>query len=103
VEPQARQRLAGLMTDILMFYTVLLHLSSEQSVANNYKGTAEEAWEAFQLALEALPPDFMGIAVDDCIFIDGYERLRKAKMEQGWLANIAPELPVEISIETPQS
>ncbi len=58
MEPQARQRLAGLMTDILMFYTVSRRLSSCAVSRHNYKGTAEEAWEAFQLALEALPPDF---------------------------------------------
>lgn len=71
-----------------------LHVHTPSSVVNNYKGTAEEAWEAFLLDLEALPPEFKVIGINDYIFIDGYERVRKAKMEQGRLTNIDLILPV---------
>jgi ABC-type lipoprotein export system ATPase subunit len=71
-----------------------LHVHTPSSVVNHYKGTAEEAWEAFLLDLEALPPEFKVIGINDYIFIDGYERVRKAKMEQGRLTNIDLILPV---------
>ncbi len=71
-----------------------LHVHTPSSVVHNYPGTDEEAWEAFLLDLEALPPEFKVIGINDYIFIDGYERVRKAKLEQGRLKNIALLLPV---------
>jgi len=71
-----------------------LHVHTPSSVVNNYKGTAEEAWEAFLLDLEALPPEFKVIGINDYIFVDGYDRVRKAKMEQDRLKNIDLILPV---------
>jgi hypothetical protein len=71
-----------------------LHVHTPSSVVNNYNGTSEEAWEAFLLDLEALPPEFKVIGINDYIFIDGYRRVRKAKMEEGRLTNIDLILPV---------
>ena len=71
-----------------------LHVHTPASVVHNYPGTNEEAWEAFLLDLEALPPEFKVIGINDYIFIEGYERVRKAKMDQGRLANIDLILPV---------
>jgi ABC-type lipoprotein export system ATPase subunit len=71
-----------------------LHVHTPSSVVHNYQGTPEDAWEAFLLDLEALPPDFKVIGINDYIFIDGYERVRKAKLEQGRLKNIDLILPV---------
>ncbi len=71
-----------------------LHVHTPSSVVHNYKGTEDEAWEAFLLDLEALPADFKVIGINDYIFIDGYERARKAKAEQGRLKNIDLLLPV---------
>lgn len=71
-----------------------LHVHTPSSVVHNYPGTNEEAWEAFLLDLEALPPEFKVIGINDYIFIEGYERVRKAKMDQGRLANIDLILPV---------
>ncbi len=71
-----------------------LHVHTPASVVHNYPGTDEEQWEAFLLDLEALPADFKVIGVNDYIFIDGYERVRKAKLEQGRLTNIDLVLPV---------
>lgn len=71
-----------------------LHVHTPASIVHNYPGTEEEAWEAFLLDLEALPPDFKVIGINDYIFIDGYERVRKAKLEQGRLRNIDLVLPV---------
>lgn len=71
-----------------------LHVHTPASVVHNYQGATEEAWEAFLLDLEALPPEFKVIGINDYIFIDGYERVRKAKFEQGRLKNIDLILPV---------
>ena len=71
-----------------------LHVHTPSSVFHKYPGTVNEAWESFLLDLEALPADFKVIGINDYIFIDGYERVRKAKMEQGRLTNIDLILPV---------
>ena len=71
-----------------------LHIHTPASVVHNYPGTEDEAWEAFLLDLEDLPVDFKVIGINDYIFIDGYERVRKAKLEQGRLKNIDLVLPV---------
>ena len=71
-----------------------LHVHTPSSIVHNYQGAPEEAWEAFLLDLEALPPEFKVIGINDYIFIDGYERVRKAKLEQGRLQNIDLILPV---------
>lgn len=44
--------------------------------------------------LESLPAEFKVIGINDYIFIEGYERVRKAKLEQGRLTNIDLILPV---------
>lgn len=71
-----------------------LHVHTPSSVVHNYPGTYEEAWEAFLHDLEALPADVKVIGINDYIFIDGYERVRKAKLDQGRLKNIDLVLPV---------
>lgn len=71
-----------------------LHVHTPASVVHNYQGAREDAWEAFLLDLEGLPPEFKVIGINDYIFIDGYERVRKAKLEQGRLKNIDLILPV---------
>ena len=71
-----------------------LHVHTPASIVNNYQGAPDEAWEAFLLDLEALPPEFKVIGINDYIFIDGYERVRKAKLEGGRLKNIDLLLPV---------
>ncbi|SDA60777.1 MULTISPECIES: TrlF family AAA-like ATPase [unclassified Janthinobacterium] len=71
-----------------------LHVHTPASVVHNYPGSQEEAWEAFLLDLEALPPEFKVVGINDYIFIDGYERVRKAKLEDGRLKNIDLILPV---------
>lgn len=73
-------------------WDLLVHTPA--SVVHDYPGTEDKAWEAFLLDLEALPADFKVIGINDYIFIDGYERARKAKAEQGRLKNIDLLLPV---------
>jgi len=71
-----------------------LHVHTPSSVVHNYPGSEEEAWEAFLLDLEALPADLKVVGINDYIFIDGYERVRKAKFQHGRLKNIDLILPV---------
>ncbi|WP_297900562.1 TrlF family AAA-like ATPase [Metallibacterium sp.] len=72
-----------------------LHVHTPSSLVHNYPGANEdEAWEAFLQDLEALPHEFKAIGINDYIFIDGYVRARKAKLEHGRLKNIDLLLPV---------
>lgn len=72
-----------------------LHVHTPSSLVHNYPGAdPDDAWEAFLTDLEALPPEFKVIGINDYIFIDGYERARKAKLEQDRLKNIDLLLPV---------
>lgn len=71
-----------------------LHVHSPFSIVQGYGANNEATWEAFIADLEALPPEFKVIGINDYIFIDGYERVRKAKHEQGRLQNIDLILPV---------
>lgn len=71
-----------------------LHVHSPSSIVQSYGGNTDDAWEAFLGDLEKLPADFKVLGINDYIFIDGYERVRKAKREQGRLKNIDLILPV---------
>jgi hypothetical protein len=63
------------------------------SVVQRYGGNSDEAWGRFLDELEALPEEFAVLGINDYLFIDGYRRLRQAKMD-GRLANIESLLPV---------
>ncbi len=71
-----------------------LHVHTPSSVVHNYKGDSDTAWETFLEDLEQLPEEFKVIGINDYIFVDGYERVRKAKLEQDRLKNIDLILPV---------
>ncbi|MDR6674734.1 TrlF family AAA-like ATPase [Xanthomonas sp. 1678] len=71
-----------------------LHVHTPESFYQNYPGTKEEAWEAFLADLEALPPEFKVIGINDYVLVEGYERVLKEKREQGRLKNIDLILPV---------
>jgi ABC-type lipoprotein export system ATPase subunit len=70
-----------------------LHVHTPTSIVQNYGGNTDEAWESFIADLEKLPHDFKVIGINDYIFVDGYERVLKAKKE-GRLNNIDLILPV---------
>ncbi|CAJ0802470.1 hypothetical protein LMG19083_03732 [Ralstonia psammae] len=71
-----------------------LHVHTPESIVHNYPGNPDAAWEAFFTDIEALPPEFKVIGINDYLFVDGYERVLKAKREQGRLTNIDLILPV---------
>ncbi len=70
-----------------------LHVHTPISIVQNYGGDTDDAWENFIVDLEKLPPDFKVIGINDYIFVDGYERVLKAKKDDR-LSNIDLILPV---------
>lgn len=71
-----------------------LHVHTPESFYHNYPGSQDEAWEGFLADIENLPEDFKVIGINDYVLVDGYERVLKAKREQGRLKNIDLILPV---------
>ncbi len=70
-----------------------LHVHTPASIHQNYGGDSEEVWERFISELEALPPSFSVIGINDYLFLDGYQRVTEYK-SQGRLQNIVTFLPV---------
>lgn len=70
-----------------------LHVHTPDSFHQNYPGNSDQAWEAFLADLEALPPEFKVIGINDYVLVDGYEKVLQAK-RSGRLANIDLILPV---------
>lgn len=71
-----------------------LHVHTPASIVHHYPGDEDSAWEAFISDLEALPAEFKVIGINDYVFVDGYERVLRAKREQGRLKNLDLILPV---------
>lgn len=70
-----------------------LHVHTPESLIHHYPGEKEAAWDAFLADLEALPQEFKVLGINDYLFVDGYERLLRAK-QSGRIANIELLLPV---------
>lgn len=77
-----------------------LHVHTPSSIIQHYGGNNDETWEKFIVDLEALPTEFKVLGINDYIFIEGYEKLKKEKEENNRLQNIDLLLPViEFRIE----
>ncbi|WP_353176569.1 TrlF family AAA-like ATPase [Delftia acidovorans] len=70
-----------------------LHVHTPDSFYQNYPGNSDKAWETFLADLEALPPEFKVIGINDYILVEGYEKVLQAK-RNGRLANLDLILPV---------
>ncbi|MHC1742485.1 MAG: TrlF family AAA-like ATPase [Syntrophobacteraceae bacterium] len=71
-----------------------LHVHSPCSIVQNYGGNNEISWTGFIADLEKLPSEYKVIGLNDYLFLDGYERILKAKREQNRLTNLELILPV---------
>lgn len=71
-----------------------LHVHTPSSICQNYGGDTDEVWERYISDLESLPQEFSVLGINDYLFIDGYERLKKEKEENNRLQNIDLLLPV---------
>lgn len=67
-----------------------LHVHTPESLVNGYAGN----WSRFLDELEALPPPFKVLGINDYLFLDGYRRLIAEKKDNGRLKNIELLLPV---------
>lgn len=68
-----------------------LHVHTPESLVHNYHNS--DPWPDFIDDLEALPPEFSVIGINDYIFLDGYRRII-AERSKGRLPNILCFLPV---------
>jgi hypothetical protein len=68
-----------------------LHVHTPDSLVHNYTGP--DPWNRFLLEIEALPPEFKVIGVNDYMFLTGYKRILKERAN-GRLLNIDMFLPV---------
>ncbi|KJR44358.1 ATPase involved in DNA repair [Desulfosporosinus sp. I2] len=71
-----------------------LHVHTPASIVQHYGSNSEETWERFISDLEELPKDFSVLGINDYLFLDGYERLKREKEVNHRLKNIDLLLPV---------
>lgn len=72
-----------------------LHIHTPSSiVASEYGGNTDIVWNKFIDELENLPEEIKVIGINDYLFLDGYEKVLKEKIENKRLNNIDLVLPV---------
>lgn len=77
-----------------------LHVHTPLSIVQHYGNDTEGLWGRYIKDIENLPPEFKVLGINDYLFLDGYERLKKEKEQNGRLRNINLILPViEFRIE----
>lgn len=71
-----------------------LHVHTPYSLVHHYTGGSEDLqWEQFIADIEALPPEFKVIGINDYLFINGYRKVLEYQ-SKGRLQNINTILPV---------
>lgn len=68
-----------------------LHVHTPDSFVHSYPGS--DPWDKFLEDLKHLPPELGVIGINDYLFVDGFERVRKEK-ESGNLPNLQTVFPV---------
>jgi len=77
-----------------------LHVHTPSSLVQHYGGDTDVIWEKYLSDLEGLSKEFSVLGVNDYLFLDGYERLKKEKELNNRIPNIDLLLPVvEFRIE----
>jgi hypothetical protein len=59
-----------------------LHVHTPDSLVHHYGGADADVWCKFIDAPSKLPPEFKVLAINDCIFLDGYKKVLAAKAER---------------------
>ncbi|MCG8235869.1 hypothetical protein J2Q21_04645 [Tenacibaculum finnmarkense genomovar ulcerans] len=62
-----------------------LHIHTPASIYQKFGGDTDKVWEKYIKDLEDLPEEFSVLGINDYLFIDGYERLRKEQIENNRL------------------
>jgi len=75
-----------------------LHVHTPSSIYQKFGNNDESTWETYIKDLEGLPEEFTVIGVNDYLFLDGFERLKKVQKE-GRLANLQLLPVVEFRID----
>jgi ABC-type lipoprotein export system ATPase subunit len=76
-----------------------LHVHTPCSLRQQYGGNSEDVWERYLKELEALPPEFTVLGINDYWFLDGYRKVVAAR-RSGRLSNIKAVFPVlELRLE----
>lgn len=70
-----------------------LHVHTPASLIQHYGSGGVDPWEAFMSDVEALPPEFSVIGINDYLFLDGYKRVTQ-EHRAGRMQNIALFLPI---------
>lgn len=70
-----------------------LHVHTPDSIVQHYTAQAEERWPRFLRELAELPSDIQVIGINDYWFLDGYRKVREAKVK-GKLPNIEEIFPI---------
>jgi ABC-type lipoprotein export system ATPase subunit len=70
-----------------------MHVHTPASIVNGYGGESDGVWARFIEELEALPPDFGVIGINDYWFLDGYRKVLTARQD-GRLRNLDAVFPV---------
>jgi energy-coupling factor transporter ATP-binding protein EcfA2 len=75
-----------------------LHVHTPLSIIQQYGGDTPQTWDAFIAAIKQLPSDVAVLAINDYLFIDGYEKLLTRRAE---IPNIKLLLPcIEFRLNT---
>lgn len=70
-----------------------LHVHTPASIVQEYGANTDKVWDRFIDELESLPEDMSVIGINDYWFLDGYQRVLKAKAS-GRLQNLEAIFPV---------
>lgn len=76
-----------------------LHVHTPKSIYNRFGADTDETWGKYILDLESLSDDFAVIGVNDYMFLDGYEILRKEQVNNGRLKGLKLFPVIEFRIE----
>jgi predicted ATP-dependent endonuclease of OLD family len=76
-----------------------LHVHTPASLYQRFGSNDELTWESYVSDLESLHADFSVVGINDYLFLDGYEKLKKLQNEDGRLSSLKLLPVVEFRID----